>query len=277
MKKGISLVLVLVLCLSLYACGKSKAVQEVETAISAIGEVGVDSREAIETAEGLYSALPDKDKEQVENYSLLVEAREEYEKAYVFELSKEAYENIKTAYELVSNFGSDYYRVRFLSVWKSDEVKNKGVSFLAEDLHYISEDELREGIRLEIEEQHEKGVDWLTEKHLTDMDYLLSELSYNSSLAVCLYATRNAYGLSGKTAEIGDALNSAKEQMKELSEKYSDYTHYPNLKDFFSATSSYYETCFLSGNSLEQYKQLFTDYEKIGKEYISDLDFIFGE
>ena len=273
MKRVISLALVLVLGLSLFACGKSQSIKAVEEAITDIGEVSIGSKDAIENAEKLYNALSDKEKEQVENYNTLVEAQ----KAYVFELSKNAYENIKTAYELVSNFASDYYEVRFLSVWKSDKVKEEGVSFLAADLHYISEDELREGIRLEVEKQYEKGVEWLTEKHLTDMDYLLSTLSYESSLSVCLYATRNAYELSGRTAEIEDTLNSAKEQMKELSERYSDYTHYPNLKDFFSATSSYYETCFLSGNSLEQYKQLFTDYEKAGKEYIADLDFIFGE
>lgn len=273
MKKTLPVLLFIVICLSLCACGKSKAVSEVETAISAIGEVSIDSREAIETAEGLYSALTDKEKEQVENYTLLAEAHEEY----VFKLSANAYEHIKTAYELVSDFAQDYYEVRFISVWKSDELKKEGVSFLAQDLHYISESELREGIRLEIVKQKEKGVDWLTEKHLTDMDYLLSTLSYDSSLSVCLYASRNAYELSGKTAMLEDALSIAEQEMKELGEKYSDYVCYSALKDYFTTTSAYYETCFRSGNSFEQYKQLFTDYEKIGKEDIADLDLIFSE
>ena len=51
MKKGISLVLVLVLCLSLCAWGKSKSATECEKLINAIGEVSVNCKEARETAE----------------------------------------------------------------------------------------------------------------------------------------------------------------------------------------------------------------------------------
>lgn len=240
MKKLIALALAVAMSLTFCACGKN---QEVRT--EATGATG-------------QTAAQD-------------------EKAYIFELSKEAYENIKEAYTLVSHFAGDYYDVRFLTVWKSDEVRTQGVSYLAKDLRYIEEDELREGIRLVIEKQYEKGVDWLTERHLTDMDLVLSELSYDSCMTVCLWAARYAYELSGETAQIEEAIDAAKEQLREMSEKYSDYTHYPDLKDFFTSTVAYYETCFKSGNSLEQYKELYTDYEKAGKEYIADLDFIFGE
>ena len=47
MKKVISLFLVIVMCLSLVACGKSESVKAAEEAIAAIGEVTVDSGEAI--------------------------------------------------------------------------------------------------------------------------------------------------------------------------------------------------------------------------------------
>lgn len=75
MKRTISLLLVLALCLSLCACGKSKAVSNVESLIGAIGEVTADSEAAIVEAEEAYKVLTDKEKEAVENYADLVSAR----------------------------------------------------------------------------------------------------------------------------------------------------------------------------------------------------------
>ena len=80
MKKAISLLLVLTMCLSLCACGKSKAAQEAQDAIAAIGTVTLDSEEAILYAEKLYGILTDNEKESVENRLTLVDAREEYDR-----------------------------------------------------------------------------------------------------------------------------------------------------------------------------------------------------
>ena len=51
MKKGISLVLVAVMCLSLCACGKSEAASNVEE-LSA-GEVSLESKDAINLPRGI--------------------------------------------------------------------------------------------------------------------------------------------------------------------------------------------------------------------------------
>lgn len=74
MKKAISVILCIAICLSLCAC-KSKEVKAVEAAIEAIGTVTLDSLMAVETAEGLYNALPEEEKAEVENYNTLVVAR----------------------------------------------------------------------------------------------------------------------------------------------------------------------------------------------------------
>ena len=80
MKKVISLFLVIVMCLSLVACGKSEAVKAAEEAIAAIGEVTVDSGEAIANAEKYYNILTDAEKAEVENRMALVDAKEAFEK-----------------------------------------------------------------------------------------------------------------------------------------------------------------------------------------------------
>lgn len=79
MKKTVSVVLALALCVSLCGCGKSRQVQSVEEAISSLGTISLLSLEAIEEAEKLYDALPEDEKEAVENISDLKEAREKYE------------------------------------------------------------------------------------------------------------------------------------------------------------------------------------------------------
>lgn len=74
MKKVISLVLVLVMCLSLTAC-KSKEARNVEKLIDAIGEVTLGSESAIISAENAYRALTEEDTAEIENYEILTTAR----------------------------------------------------------------------------------------------------------------------------------------------------------------------------------------------------------
>ena len=78
MKRVFCFFLCVVLCFSLCAC-KSKETKAAEAAIEAIGEVTLDSEELIVTAEDMYNALTPEDQEQVENYDLLLEARETYD------------------------------------------------------------------------------------------------------------------------------------------------------------------------------------------------------
>lgn len=78
MKRILSIVLCIALCLSLCACGKSEAVKSVESAISAIGTVTLDSGDAIAAAEEQYEALPAEEQGDVENIAELEAARETY-------------------------------------------------------------------------------------------------------------------------------------------------------------------------------------------------------
>lgn len=56
------------------------AIREAENAISNLGAITIDSLEEIESAERVYTALPEKDRAKVSNYSKLLEAKSEYEK-----------------------------------------------------------------------------------------------------------------------------------------------------------------------------------------------------
>jgi len=69
------LVLVLV-CVMLCSCSKAGKVEEL---IAAIGEVTLEKEEQIVAAENAYNELSEEDKEKVENYDVLVEARADYD------------------------------------------------------------------------------------------------------------------------------------------------------------------------------------------------------
>ena len=79
MKKATALMLVLALCITLSACGKSEAAEMVDSLILSIGTVTLNSEAAITTAEYAYAQLPDKDKEDVENLAALLKARTTYD------------------------------------------------------------------------------------------------------------------------------------------------------------------------------------------------------
>lgn len=69
--------MLLILCFILSGCGKSKAVKSVESLISEVGDVTLDSEESIQAAEDAYNALSDEEKEQVENSAELESKKKE--------------------------------------------------------------------------------------------------------------------------------------------------------------------------------------------------------
>ena len=80
MNKVISLLLALVICLTLCACGKSEAAELVDSMILSIGTVTLNSEDALLSAEKAYDQLSEKDKDKVENLAVLLEARIAFDK-----------------------------------------------------------------------------------------------------------------------------------------------------------------------------------------------------
>ncbi len=223
MKKSISLILMLALCLSLCACGNSN------------------------------------------------------KKA--FEESKLAYNNIDIAYEIVEQFGSDIYEAWRLGIYDNDEILADGADHLASELS-LSADEIRAGVAYTVAAI--LGEDW---NEMSESDKNTYINNADSTFAImeddlfsfCVTAISNAYIANGKVEEAQTALDAAKTQMKKLSENYSDYEHYPNLKGYYTTTSSFFDFCNNPTGSFEQIKDTINDYKNEARDYISDLDYIFEE
>ena len=79
MKRLITVLLVLAMCLSLCACGKSEEVLKAEELINAIGEVSLESEEAITAAEEALFFLEEKEIKKISNLDTLGAARETFD------------------------------------------------------------------------------------------------------------------------------------------------------------------------------------------------------
>lgn len=110
MKKVISLVLALVMCLSLCACGKSEEVKAVEEKIASIGEVSIDKADIIQEVNQAYEALHDEDKEKVENFGTLQESMGALQKAMFTAIADKCEE---------MNAGSDLVARSVIKVWEN--------------------------------------------------------------------------------------------------------------------------------------------------------------
>ena len=99
----------------------------------------------------------------------------------------------------------------------------------------------------------------------------------NDVFSACVLVTSNAYVENGKTKQVEDLLTSAKAQMKEMSEKYSDYEHYSNLKEYFTSVSAFFDFCKSPTGSYEQAIETMNDYRNTARELKNDLAFIFEE
>ncbi len=79
MKKVIALLLAMLMTLSLAGCGQSAESKAADALISAIGDVSLGSKTAIEAAEEAVAALTDEDRKTLKNGQLLTDAREKLE------------------------------------------------------------------------------------------------------------------------------------------------------------------------------------------------------
>ena len=117
MKRLLSLILALSMVFALCGCGKSANAEKADELINAIGEVTLESKTAIDEAWQFYSGLSDKEKEEVENYTILENAIAEYADKLINAIGEVTLES-KTAIDEAWQFYSG------LSDKEKEEVEN---------------------------------------------------------------------------------------------------------------------------------------------------------
>lgn len=198
-------------------------------------------------------------------------------KEQAYEKSKLAYDNVKIAYEITEKMGKDIYEAWRLGIYDDDEILDDGVSHLASKLS-LSEKELEEGVGYYVAQIMGEKWDNLSDSQKKDYSKkanLYFNIMKDDLFSFCVKAVTNAFIVNGNVKKAKTALNNAKIQMKELSKNYSDYEHYPNLKGYYTTTSSFFNFCQDPTGSFEQIKNTINDYNNKARDYISDLDYIF--
>lgn len=193
-----------------------------------------------------------------------------------FEASKAAYENVDSAYTVVEQFGDDIYEAWRMGIYDDDE-SDFGLAYLAKNLN-LSQQELEAGAAHFLYEDEWDSLSESEQKEKSSQGeaiFTLLQYSVESVFSLCVNIVTHAYIVSGKTDEIKSLLDTAKGQMRDLSEKYSDYEHYPALKGFYTTTSSFFDFCTNPTGSFEQVKTTVDDYRNKARDYKSDLSYIF--
>ena len=225
MKRFITLLLSIMTCILLCACGKSHSVKEVESVIKAIGDVTLDSGEAIEKAERMYEYLTEKEREQVENKGKLVEARYTYDKIYtdeVYATAKEAYELLKEAARMYYFNSANLYRAgnfgknANMMVTDSDFCQ-KFASAIEDYQNYpkYTVDEVQEALEITRKKYEEDGWDW----------------SGKATMIVCMNLHYRAfYDVRGYKPN--SAVEDAGVLLLKLNDTYHDEKYYPVLLEY---------------------------------------------
>lgn len=196
-----------------------------------------------------------------------------------FEASKEAYQNVNAAYEITSDYGSDIYEAWRLGIYDDDEIIDEGCSYLAKELN-LSQEEIEAGVAYSLAEM--VGNEWeectdeekSSYREMADTTFGMME---DDLFSWCVQVVSNAYIANGKAGEAKTYLDTAKGQMKELSENYSDYEHYPALKGYYTTTSSFFDFCQNPTGSFEQLKTTVENYKTTARDFNADLDYIFED
>ena len=195
MKKLIALLLAAVMCLSLVACGKSEAAKTMDEMIEGIGNVTLESEEAIAAAEKMYEALTEEQKSELDNYALLVAARAE--------LDKLIEESIPTKEEMLA----------IAEEYSSSDIQNDSIENIVKAKQkYCNKTLLLSGMVRNIEEDHIELAPIYSSNYIIDVYLSIDDL-------VLLEQGQSITVVGTTTDEIIDDSES-------VAEYTFDYSHY---------------------------------------------------
>lgn len=271
MKKITIVILACVMCLTLCACGKSKAATECENRINAIGVVSIDSKEAIEAAEHAYSALTSEEKDSISASAVILEDARE---AYYIEYCKEIFSKLNDAHEIVDQFGTDLYTIGVAT--------ENGFNFDKKDIYYLKP--LLNEVNIHLtEEEMKQGIEAAVKGHNLldgyDADFALCIANMYDVLGdLCVLGVSNAYKLTERVTTVRETLYEASVLMTELDGVDSCSQYSLILEKYYAAIDEFLGIC-LDFDSIEQIGQLgdmLSSYQGYVQTYTSDLKAMLG-
>jgi len=204
-------------------------------------------------------------------------------KSKVYDLASQAFNNVNEAYTITEEYGSDIYEGWRLGIYNNKEIIRDGNTYLAKELG-LSKEELDNGMSSllikqlfgsDIEKLSGDKVDEL--KDLLKKDTVYYKMFEDSLFSFVVNVVSETYKVNGKAELAQEKLDLAKKQMKEMSDQYSDYEHYSNLKGYFTTTNAFFDFCQNPTGSFEQVKETINKYKNEARDYKNDLAYIFED
>ncbi len=230
------------------------------------------------------------------------------EQANAFDMSKQAFNNIHSAYEKVEDISADVYEAwrigiatKTSSLYELDDL-----SFLTGNLS-LTDDDIYRGLA-HIQFHYSDFLEYAGMYSFVDVNNLDDYASFlqqcdeydftsredneycfkpdttydfismfDDGFSGYVYLVVNAYAAKGTYEEITSILDAAKEQMKTMSKDYSDYEHYPNLKGYYTTTQAFFDYCQKPTGTFEQAVTTIEDYRNEARDYYYDLEYIFED
>jgi len=179
-----------------------------------------------------------------------------------FECAKKTYDELVAASKICEAIGDAVYSAWYFAIYEADEytvMSDEKVEAFCEEVG-ISDSDLKKGLKAY------KGDDFVI--------YLPMYLDdFNDAVWIVLFALEE----NGVISQMDTSLATAKSELKTMTHEYSDYSHYPNLKSFYTQVNSYAEFLKSPSGSFEQLKVTIENYETGIRTYKADLAFVFEE
>ena len=283
MKRLLSLLLAVSMCLCLCACGKTAATKAAESAIANIGEVSLDSYEAITQAQKLYDLLTDNEKAKVKNREALVDALDAYNNAvYAQNIAnlKSVYTALKNAYTIVDRHGSDIYTAWQKGIYQKEKFQganlNAATNYLASQL-FLDYDEVLDGecyawtVLLFGGEWEEKSDEEMQKDRETMATGSLFYMCNDKKVA-CIITVIGAYRMNGDVDRVNEALGKydALDSSLRKSEDFSEEIE--KLDKLYTSIKSFLDFCQNPKGSFNEAGDTMSQYRKQIQECISSLD-----
>lgn len=179
------------------------------------------------------------------------------------EITNKVYKNAKIAYNNLNNVVDDccdmmdsVYNAWYYAIYENDSSKSVKGFALETNLNEVDVDSVLKALGY-------------TSTYKQDLMIKSADFSTLVGLVVLVDTENN------KISKIENKLNSVKDTLQTMSNKYSDYEYYPKLKEYYSKASSYYKFVSSPTGSFEQLANTVNDYENNLRTYKEDLQFVF--
>ena len=186
--------------------------------------------------------------------NIIIRNNEKTRKEEIFDNAKISYKNLNDVTDYCIKIMDSEYNAWYYGIFNNDDATVSGLA-------------TKTGLSSTTIKEELNKLGYTTSS--TQNSFLREGFSY------CILIVNSVYETKGTFTEINEKLEQVKSTLKIMGDEYSDYEHYPKLKEYYSKVCSYYEFVKSPTGSFNQLQGTINDYENNLRTYKNDLQYIF--